>query len=87
MSNQQEHIYTSSIYKICAVRNGQCREDDHSLLLEEERSFLGPPRIRDICRPLLNAWLNNILVWNSDTNGNQAKKATGINSSNPIIIS
>lgn len=59
---------------------------DYSLL-PEDRSFFGPPRIREICRPLLNAWLNNIRVWNSETKGNHAKKATGVNSSKPINIS
>lgn len=59
---------------------------DHSLLLEE-RSLLCPPRIREICKPLLKAWLKSILVWNSETNGNHAKKATGVKRSKPIIIS
>lgn len=63
-----------------------CSRSIHSLLLED-RSFLCPPRIRDICKPLLNAWLKSIRVWNSDTNGNQARKATGVNKSNPITIS
>lgn len=58
----------------------------HSLFLED-LSFLWPPRIREICRPLLNAWLKSILVWNSDTKGNHAKNATGVNRSSPITIS
>lgn len=56
-------------------------------LFFEDLSFLCPPRIRDICRPLLNAWLNSIRVWNSETNGNQAKNATGVNRSSPITTS
>lgn len=58
----------------------------HSLWLEE-RSLLCPPRIREICKPLLKAWLKSILVWNSETNGNHAKKATGVKRSKPIITS
>lgn len=56
-------------------------------LLRDERSFRWPPRIREICRPLLNAWLKSIRVWNSETNGNQARNATGVNKSKPIMIS
>lgn len=58
----------------------------YSLLLEL-RPFLGPPRIREICKPLLNAWLNSIRVWNSETKGNQAKNATGVKRSKPMITS
>lgn len=57
---------------------------NHSLLV---RSLFCPPRIREICKPLLKAWLKSILVWNSETNGNHAKKATGVKSSKPIITS
>lgn len=59
----------------------------YSLLSEDRSFFCPPPRIRDICRPLLNAWLKSIRVWNSDTNGNHARNATGVNKSNPMIIS
>jgi hypothetical protein len=31
--------------------------------------------------------LKSILVWNSETNGNHAKKATGVKRSKPIITS
>lgn len=55
--------------------------------LFEDLSFFGPPRIREICRPLLNAWLKSIRVWSSDTRGSQAKNATGANISKPMIIS
>ena len=58
----------------------------YSLFLAD-RSFLCPPRIRDICKPLLNAWLKSIRVWNSETKGNQARNATGVNRSRPITIS
>nr|GMD69643.1 protein trichome birefringence-like [Ipomoea batatas] len=64
--------------------NGACLRA-HSLF--RFRSFLCPPRIREIWRPRLNAWLNSIRVWNSETKGNQARKATGVNRSNPITIS
>lgn len=58
----------------------------HSLF-RAARSFLCPPRMREICRPLLKAWLNSILVWNSETNGNQARNAIGVNNSKPMMIS
>lgn len=58
----------------------------HSLLLAE-RSLLCPPRIREICKPLLKAWLKSIRVWNSETNGNHEKNATGVKRSKPITTS
>ncbi|KAF6151836.1 hypothetical protein GIB67_010410, partial [Kingdonia uniflora] len=60
---------------------------DSYSLLAVERSFLCPPKIREICRPRLNAWLNSIRVWNSETKGNHARKATGVNKSKPIMSS
>ena len=59
----------------------------HYSLLRFARSFLCPPRIREIWRPLLKAWLKSIRVWNSDTKGNHAKKAMGVNNKRPISIS
>lgn len=49
--------------------------------------FLPPARIRWIWSPLLNAWLYSSLVWNSETNGNQANMATGVKITTPIRYS
>lgn len=49
--------------------------------------FFPPARILWIWRPLLNAWLKRSLVWNSDTNGNQASMATGAKITTPIMYS
>ena len=55
-------------------------------LRREDLSFLCP-RMREIWRPLLKAWLKSILVWNSETKGNQARIAMGVKRSRPIMIS
>lgn len=62
-------------------------EYHESSCLREDRSFFWPPRIREICSPLLKAWLNSIRVWNSETKGNHAKIVIGVKRSTPIIIS
>lgn len=49
--------------------------------------FFPPAKMREICRPLLNAWLNSNLVWNSETNENHARTATGVNRTTPIMYS
>lgn len=49
--------------------------------------FLPPAKIRWIWSPRLKAWLNSSLVWNSETNGNQASTATGTKITNPIMYS
>ncbi|PIA48641.1 hypothetical protein AQUCO_01400909v1 [Aquilegia coerulea] len=61
-------------------------QEIYSLLLAD-RSFFCPPRIREICKPRLNAWLKSMRVWNSETKGNQARNATGVNKSKPMITS
>lgn len=49
--------------------------------------FFPPAKIRWICRPRLKAWLKSSLVWNSETNGNQARNATGPKITYPIKYS
>lgn len=46
-----------------------------------------PARILEIWSPLLNAWLKSKRVWNSETNGNQERTATGISMMSPIKYS
>lgn len=53
----------------------------------DQWSFLLPAKIREIWRPRLKAWLKSNLVWNSDTNGNHARMATGVKIRIPIKYS
>lgn len=49
--------------------------------------FFPPAKIRWIWSPRLKAWLNSSLVWNSETNGNQASTATGAKMTKAIMYS
>ena len=47
--------------------------------------FFIPTRIVEIWRPLLNACLKSMRVWNSDTIGNQDKMVIGMKTISPIM--
>jgi len=46
-----------------------------------------PARMRDISKPLLNAWLNRSRVWKVDMNGNHEQMAMGMQMIIPVPAS